>query len=208
MVYERIIIVVLVVLLAAAVLLPRPGSSGGSGTAVPDVLTVIHQRKSVRNYTAEPVAEQELDQLVRAGFAAPSARNLQPWEFYVVTDRGTLDGLAAALPYGKMLAKAQAAIVVCGNSREFGEGATREMWVQDCSAATENILLAAEGIGLGAVWIGVYPYAPRVEAVSKALKLPEEFIPLNVISIGRPDGKDMPKKKYRESKVHRIPPRQ
>ena len=74
--------------------------------------------------------------------------------------------------------------------------------------ATENILLAAEGIGLGAVWIGVYPYAPRVEAVSKALKLPEEFIPLNVISIGRPDGKDMPKQKYRESKVHWIPPRQ
>lgn len=206
MIYERIVIAVLLVLLVGAILLPRGG--GGNVSPVPDVLTVIHQRKSVRNYTAEPVAEQELDQLVRAGFAAPTARNLQPWEFYVVTDRGTLDGLAAALPYGKMLAKAQAAIVVCGNSREFGEGATREMWVQDCSAATENILLAAEGIGLGAVWIGVYPYAPRVEAVSKALKLPSEFIPLNVISIGRPDGKDLPKKKYRESKVHRIPPRQ
>lgn len=206
MIYERIVIAVLLVLLVGAILLPRGG--GGNASPVPDVLTVIHQRKSVRNYTAEPVAEQELDQLVRAGFAAPTARNLQPWEFYVVTDRGTLDGLAAALPYGKMLAKAQAAIVVCGNSREFGEGATREMWVQDCSAATENILLAAEGIGLGAVWIGVYPYAPRVEAVSKALKLPSEFIPLNVISIGRPDGKDLPKKKYRESKVHRIPPRQ
>lgn len=206
MIYERIVIAVLLVLLVGAILLPRGG--GGNASPVPDVLTVIHQRKSVRNYTAEPVAEQELDQLVRAGFAAPSARNLQPWEFYVVTDRGTLDGLAAALPYGKMLAEAQAAIVVCGNSREFGEGATREMWVQDCSAATENILLAAEGIGLGAVWIGVYPYAPRVEAVSKVLKLPREFIPLNVISIGRPDGKDMPKKKYRESKVHRIPPRQ
>ena len=206
MIYERIVIAVLLVLLVGAILLPRGG--GGNASPVPDVLTVIHQRKSVRNYTAEPVAEQELDQLVRAGFAAPSARNLQPWEFYVVTDRGTLDGLAAALPYGTMLAEAQAAIVVCGNSREFGEGATREMWVQDCSAATENILLAAEGIGLGAVWIGVYPYAPRVEAVSKVLKLPREFIPLNVISIGRPDGKDMPKKKYRESKVHRIPPRQ
>ena len=206
MIYERIVIAVLLVLLVGAILLLRGG--GGNVSPVPDVLTVIHQRKSVRNYTAEPVAEQELDQLVRAGFAAPTARNLQPWEFYVVTDRGTLDGLAAALPYGKMLAKAQAAIVVCGNSREFGEGATREMWVQDCSAATENILLAAEGIGLGAVWIGVYPYAPRVEAVSKALKLPSEFIPLNVISIGRPDGKDLPKKKYRESKVHRIPPRQ
>lgn len=205
MVYERIIIAILLVLLVVAVLLPRRVESAATA---PDVLTVIHQRKSVRNYTAEPVAAKELDQLVRAGFAAPSARNLQPWEFYVVTDRGTLDSLAASLPYGKMLARAQAAIVVCGNSREFGEGATREMWVQDCSAATENILLAAEGIGLGAVWIGVYPYAPRVEAVSKALKLPEEFIPLNVISIGRPDGKDMPKQKYRESKVHWIPPRQ
>lgn len=203
--YERIVIVILLVLLVVAILLPR-GSE--NATASPDVLTVIHQRKSVRNYTAEPVAAKELDQLVRAGFAAPSARNLQPWEFYVITERGTLDALAASLPYGKMLAKAQAAIVVCGNSRQFGEGATREMWVQDCSAATENILLAAEGIGLGAVWIGVYPYAPRVEAVSKALKLPEEFIPLNVISIGRPDGKDMPKQKYRESKVHWIPPRQ
>ena len=203
--YERIVIVILMVLLVVAILLPR-GSENAA--APPDVLTVIHQRKSVRNYTAEPVAAKELDQLVRAGFAAPSARNLQPWEFYVITERGTLDALAASLPYGKMLAKAQAAIVVCGNSRQFGEGATREMWVQDCSAATENILLAAEGIGLGAVWIGVYPYAPRGEAVSKALKLPEEFIPLNVISIGRPDGKDMPKQKYRESKVHWIPPRQ
>lgn len=203
--YERIVIVILLVLLVVAILLPRRSENAA---APPDVLTVIHQRKSVRNYTAEPVVGKELDQLVRAGFAAPSARNLQPWEFYVITERGTLDALAASLPYGKMLAKAQAAIVVCGNSRQFGEGATREMWVQDCSAATENILLAAEGIGLGAVWIGVYPYAPRVEAVSKALKLPEEFIPLNVISIGRPDGKDMPKQKYRESKVHWIPPRQ
>ena len=152
--YERIVIVILLVLLVVAILLPRGAENAA---APPDVLTVIHQRKSVRNYTVEPVAAKELDQLVRAGFAAPSARNLQPWEFYVITERGTLDALAASLPYGKMLAKAQAAIVVCGNSRQFGEGATREMWVQDCSAATENILLAAEGIGLGAVWIGVYP---------------------------------------------------
>ncbi|MDD3667568.1 MAG: nitroreductase family protein, partial [Bacteroidales bacterium] len=114
----------------------------------------ILNRKSVRKYTKEEVKKEQLEMLVRAGMAAPSARNSQPWLFFVIDDRTILDNLAKQLPNAKMLLSAKAAIVVCGNLQKALEGDGREFWVQDCSAATQNILLAAESMGLGAVWTG------------------------------------------------------
>ncbi len=165
-------------------------------------LEVILSRKSVRLYTGKSIPQSEMISLVRAGMAAPSARNAQPWAFVVVTRREQLSALAEALPSGRMLAKAGGAIAVCGVEKEFLDGPPREMWVQDCSAATENILLAAEASGLGAVWLGVYPDKERISNVSRVLKLDAGVIPLNVISIGYPTGAERCKDKYKPEKIH------
>lgn len=161
-----------------------------------ETLEVIHNRKSVRHFTDQPVSKKQIETLLRAGMAAPTAVNRQPWVFYVVTKREVLDKLSQQLPYAKMLSQAQAAIVVCGDMEKAGNLKDKSYWVQDCSAATENILLAAESIGLGAVWTASYPYDDRTETVSNALNLPENHVPLNVVPIGYPTGEDMPKNKW------------
>ncbi len=168
---------------------------------IPDTLRIIYNRKSVRNFTGELVGKEELLELVKAGMAAPSASNCQPWEFIIVTDRKTLDGLGDALPYAKMIYKAGAAIVVCGipakAHKEFVEYA-----VIDCSLASQNILLAAEALELGAIWTAAYPYPERMDPVRTILKMSGDVIPLNVIPIGHPTGEDLPKNKYRYEKIH------
>lgn len=166
-----------------------------------ETLEVIHNRKSVRHFTDQPVSKEQIEILLRAGMAAPTAVNRQPWAFYVVTNRETLDTLAEQLPYAKMLTQAQAAIVVCGDMEKAGNLIDKGYWVQDCSAATQNILLAAESIGLGAVWTASYPYDDRTKVVIKALDLPENHIPLNVIPLGYPTGEDVPKDKWKPENI-------
>lgn len=166
-----------------------------------ETLEVIHNRKSVRHFTDQAVTKEQIETLLRAGMAAPTAVNRQPWTFYVVTKRETLDTLAEQLPYAKMLTQAQAAIVVCGDMKTAGNLIDKGYWVQDCAAATQNILLAAESIGLGAVWTASYPYDDRTKVVIKALNLPENHIPLNVIPIGYPTGEDVPKDKWKPENI-------
>lgn len=166
-----------------------------------DALEVIHQRKSVRHFTDQPVSKEQIETLLRAGMAAPTAANRQPWVFYVVTKRETLDALGEQLPYAKMLFQVEKAIVVCGDMEKAGNLKDKGYWVQDCAAASENILLAAESIGLGAVWTASYPYDDRTEAVKKELNLPENHVPLNVIPIGYPTGEDVPKNKWKPENV-------
>ncbi len=166
-----------------------------------DALSVIHNRKSVRSFTGEGVSKEALDKIVRAGMAAPTAVNMQPWAFVVVTDRKTLDTLAAGLPYAKMLDKAGAAIVVCAIPDKAYEK-SREFAVIDSTCASQNILLAVEALGLGAVWTAAYPDTGRMEVVRKTLNIPEEIIPLNVIPVGHPTGKDQPKDKYKPENIH------
>ncbi len=166
---------------------------------VPDALTVIHNRKSVRKYLDKPVSRDQLETLLRAGMAAPTAADKRPWAFVAVTDRAVLDTLYHASPWSKMLRQAQAAIVVCGDKRK---GLPSDVWVQDCSAASENILLAAEAIGLGAVWCGIYLNPEPTAYVQKVLGLPEEVIPLNIISIGYPTGEEPPKDKWDPNNIH------
>ena len=167
-----------------------------------DALTVIHSRKSVRHFTGQGVDKELLDKVIRAGMSAPTAVNMQPWAFVVVTDRAVMDGLAAGLPYAKMLDKAGAAIIVCAIP-EKAYGRSREFAVIDSTCASENILLAAEALGLGALWTAVYPDEDRMDAVRKKLGIPADVIPLNVIPIGHPTGEDKPKDKYRPENIHR-----
>ncbi len=162
--------------------------------------SVILTRLSVRHFTGEPVAKETLKEILKAAMAAPSAVNTQPWAFIVVTKREILDQLCAGLPYAKMLDKAGAAIIVCGLPQK--NEIAQKYWIMDCSAATENILLAAHALGLGAVWTAVYPDTQRIEFVRKILQIPQEVIPLNVIPLGVTVNEEKPKNKYREENIH------
>ncbi len=169
---------------------------------IDDALTVIHSRKSVRNYLNKLVSKEKLEILLKAGMAAPTAVDRRPWVFVAITDKEKLNMLADGLPYGKMLKKAGAAIVVCGDMEKALSGEGQQYWIQDCSACTENILLAAEAIKLGAVWLGIYPNTERINFIRTALGLPETIIPLNVISIGYPAGGEKPKDKFDPVNIH------
>lgn len=164
------------------------------------VIENIMTRTSIRQFTDKPVANDILDNIVKAGMAAPSAVNAQPWAFVVVTEKTMLDSLNAVHPYSN-LKTATAAIIVCGNMEKALEGEGREYWVQDCSAATENILLAAHAYGLGAVWCGVYPVQKRVKAVQGVLGMPETIVPLNIITMGYPAENPEPKDKFNTENI-------
>ncbi len=171
-------------------------------SALNDTLKTIHSRKSVRSYTEDPVSREQLVALVRAGMAAPTAVNRRPWDFIIITDKAVLAELSDALPFAKMARFAQAAIVVTGDlERQYG-GREGSYWILDCSAASENILLAAESMGLGAVWTAVYPEKERIQAVKNILGVPEHVIPLNFIPIGVPDGDHRPQDKYDPGQIH------
>jgi nitroreductase len=161
-----------------------------------DALQTIMSRKSVRSYESAKVEQKDIDTILKAAMAAPSAMNVQPWAFVVINDRAALDELAAGLPYAKMLKEASVAIIVCGKEDK------ESFWVMDCSAASENILLAVEALGLGAVWTAVYPNKERIDAVRKIISIPNEYMTLNVIPIGKPKGQPQPKNKYDANKVH------
>ena len=204
--YKIVSIVLSVALLVHIVRLAwvfvAPSSGDGVSSASQTVLHNILQRKSVRAYTDRAVSHEQLDTLIRAAMAAPTGRDMRPWHFIVLEGRHQLSPLAEQLPYAKMLAEAQAAVVVCGDmSVTDKEGNPSRNWTFDCSAATENLLLQAEAMGLGAVWTGVYPYDERIEAVKQVLHLPDHLIPLNVIPIGYPKGNPQPKDKYDPAKV-------
>ena len=161
-------------------------------------IETILKRRSVRKYSDEQVTDNELKQLLEAAMAAPSAKNRQPWHFVVVQDREVLKKLSEAHPYGKMLAGAAAAIAVCGDMN-----VAPDYWIQDCSAATENILIAVAALGLGAVWLGCHPRPERVTAIRAVLGIPEHIGVLSLISIGHPDEVKEPRTQYDESRVHR-----
>ncbi|UCD43939.1 MAG: nitroreductase family protein [Candidatus Bathyarchaeota archaeon] len=162
------------------------------------LIETIFSRRSIRKYTQKSVSDEDIKTLLEAAMAAPSASNRKPWHFAVTTEREKLDRLAEAHQYAKMLFEAPLCISVCGD-----EGVSSRFWVQDCSAATENILLAATALGLGAVWIGVHPSENRVSDVKEILGIPEGVTPLNLISIGHPAEEKESRTQYEESRVHR-----
>ena len=162
----------------------------------------IVTRTSVRQYLNDaPVPEVLVEALLRAAMSAPTAVNSQPWAFVVVNDRDVLDRLGAALPYARMLSRAPLAIVSCGVGDKFLSGDDEPLWVQDLSAASENILIAANAFGLGAVWTSVFPHADREKTVRDILGLPADIYPLNVIVVGRPARKQQPRDKWNPDAV-------
>ena len=165
-----------------------------------DTFKTIFNRTSVRRFTSVEVSRDTLVLLAKCGMAAPSANNKQPWFIIAVTDRRLLIALSDQLPYAKMTREAAAALVVCGNLETGHAGSENRYWVQDCSAVTENILLAVESLGLGAVWTAAFPNEDRMEKVRTILNLPENLVPLNVIPLGYPEGIHKPKEKWNEAK--------
>lgn len=163
----------------------------------------ILSRTSIRQYTDQPVADELKEAILRAAMAAPSGVNRQPWEFILIDNPEILKALADSLPYAKMAAKAPMAIAVCGNSSRFLEDDDATLWVQDVSAASENILLAANALGLGAVWTCLYPHADRMEAASRILGLPESIVPFSLIPIGHPAKTHTPIDKWHPDRIHR-----
>ncbi|MFW5982624.1 MAG: nitroreductase family protein [Candidatus Brocadiia bacterium] len=165
-----------------------------------DTMEAIYGRHSIRSFTDERVSDEEIDILLKAAMAAPSAGNQQPWHFVVIDDREVLDAIPKFHAYSAMLKQAPAAIAVCGDlSEERHEG----FWVQDCSAAVENLLIAAHDRGLGAVWLGIHPAKERVEGMSELLETPENVVPFAVVALGYPAEEKAPCTYYDESRVHR-----
>ena len=185
----------------AAFTLIAMSSCCNSGSNADAVLENIHSRKSVRQYTSEPVSETDIQTILKAAMAAPSAVNFQPWRFVVVTEREQLDAMAEILPYAKMLRQAPAAIVVCGETLWMG-GNENPYWQQDCAAATQNLLLAVEALGLGAVWTGVYPNQDLYPKLHNYLNLPSTVQPFCCIPVGHPAGNEQPKDKWKPENIH------
>jgi nitroreductase len=146
-----------------------------------EAMKAILSRRSIRKYTEQPVPDEAVKELLEAAMSAPSAGNQQPWHFVVIKDRGILDEIPKYHPYSQMVKQASVAILVCGDLKSEKH---KGYWVQDCSAATENLLIAVEAKGLGAVWLGVYPREDRVNGLRELLGLPEHVVPLSLIPIG------------------------
>ncbi|MDL2267325.1 nitroreductase family protein [Desulfovibrio sp. OttesenSCG-928-G15] len=169
------------------------------GEQVMDIFTTLHTRRSIRSYDEGEVSREELHALLDAAMIAPSAGNARPWQFVVITDKDILGKIPAINQYAAMAAKAPLGITVCGDTRlEKYSG----FWVQDCSAAVQNMLLAATALGLGAVWTGIHPIRERVAAFQSLLSLPPTVIPLAHIVIGRHCAKTEEKHRFEEAKVH------
>jgi len=164
-----------------------------------DILTALRTRRSIRKFDDKPVSDEMVREILNAAMMAPSAGNAQPWQFVVVDDRKALDSIADVNPYAKMTRQASLGILVCGDlSKEKYPG----YWVQDCSAAMQNLLLAVHGLGLGAVWTGIYPDKERVPAFSKIFNLPEHILPLGFAPIGWPAQEPKSESRFREDRIH------
>lgn len=167
-----------------------------------DPIETIMTRVSVRAYTDKAVEDDKIETMLRAAMAAPSAGNKQPWRFVVIKDKAILSAIAQNLHTMTMADKAPMAIVVCGDMNDTFPGDGLDYWVEDASAATENLLLAAHSMGLGAVWCGIYPMKDRVAFIQNLLKLPENIVPLNVIPIGYPAEQPGIKDKWKPGNIH------
>lgn len=167
-------------------------------TTIEDIMT----RTSVRSYSDRAIGSETIDTLLRAAMAAPSAGNKQPWRFVIIDDKSVLSYIGDNFPTMTQAKGARAAIIMCGDQTATFEGDAREYWVQDVSAATENLLLAAHASGLGAVWCGIYPQLTRVEQFSELLHLPDNIIPMACVCLGYPAAETSPKNKWNPEYIH------
>lgn len=158
----------------------------------------IFERRSIRKYTDQAIEKEDMKYLLSAAMAAPTAVNVQDWVFIVIDDKKQLQAISEFHPYASMLPSANKGILVCGDTKK----AYGEMWVQDASAATQNILLAAQTKGIGSVWLGVYPMPTLIESFKELLELPEHITPFSMISLGYPNELKESVDRYDDSKIH------
>lgn len=177
---------------------PSESPENAGSVTLDDIMT----RTSVRSYIDRPVAKETVDTLLRAAMAAPTAGNKQPWRFVVIDNKETLQYIGENFKTMTMAKQAPLAIVMCGDVNATFPGEGRDYWIQDVSASSENLLLAAHAIGLGAVWCGIYPLQERVDQFSKLLDLPSDILPLGCICIGYPSGETTPKDKWKPDNIH------
>jgi nitroreductase len=164
-----------------------------------DTLQALLTRRSVRHFTPQPVEPDQVETMLRAAMHAPSACNQQPWHFIVVTARERLDAIAEVHPFAKMLKQAPLAVIVCADvTLETCPG----NWAVDCSAATENLLLAAHALGLGGVWVGIHPVEERVSTIRRLMSLPSYVMPLCLAAIGHPAEPLPVVDRYKPERIH------
>lgn len=165
-----------------------------------DVMEAISTRRSIRKYLKDPVPEEAIKAVIGAAMSAPSAGNEQPWHFVVIDSRADLDKIPSFHPHSLMLREAQVAVLVCGDlSLEKHAG----YWTQDCAAATQNMLLAAHSLGLGAVWLGVYPREERVRGLRELLHIPDTVVPFSLVPLGYPAEEKPRADRFNEARIHR-----
>jgi len=162
---------------------------------------VLYSRRSIRNYSTEPVSDLALQEILEAAMSAPSAGNQQPWHFVMIDDRKLLDQVPDIHPHALMCREAPVAVLVCGDpTLEKHQG----YWVQDCAAATENLLLSIHALGLGGVWVGVYPREERITRLRKLLNIPEHVFPFALVPIGHPaEQKPARPDRYNKARIHK-----
>lgn len=163
-------------------------------------MNAIFERRSIRRYTDKPIPKENILDILKAGMAAPSAGNERPWQFIVVDDKNVMNGIMKIHPYSQMLKEASHAIIVCAdkNLRRFDV----DFWVEDCSAATENMLIMAQHLGIGSVWLGLYPDMERVRKIGELLKLPDHVVPFAIIALGYPAEKKEATDRFDETRIH------
>ena len=165
-----------------------------------EALEALLTRRSIRSYTEQPVDDKEIDMLLHAAMAAPSAMDEQPWHFVVIRDRKQIERIHAAHPHASMLSQARVVIAVCGDTtKEHYPG----YWVVDCSIATTHLLIAAHARELGAVWLGVYPRQERMDMLRDILHLPSHIHPLSLVAIGHPAEQKGPADRFNAERVHK-----
>lgn len=168
-----------------------------------EFLKIIYTRRSVREYSEKDIDNESIEKIIRAAVQAPSARNSQPWHFIIIRNKETLTQLSEALPYGKMLRHSPVAITVCADPSL--NRSKEALWPQDCSASTQNILLAARALNIGSVWIAVYPYSDRMNAVRNILKIPENIVPFSIVALGYPKNNEAfyeAQDRYKKERIH------
>lgn len=199
--FNRILAVASAALMSMGLLHAQTETSNSSffnDAAIQNIMT----RTSVRKFKQQPVEDAKIEQLLRAGMAAPTADDRQPWHFVVLKDSKDIERYAASNSrHADDIRRTPLFIFVCADTTRMAEGMGRDLWIQDCSAVSENILLAAHALGLGACWTTIYPIQKKVAGISRTLKLPGNLIPLNAIIIGYPDEPLEPKNKWDEQKI-------
>jgi len=174
-------------------------TGGSDGEEVEMATDPVIERRSIRKYTSEPVDDATVERLLRAAMSAPSAGNQQPWQFVVVRDQELKDRIPSVHPYSAMVPQAPVSILVCGEPERCR---WPQYWVQDCSAATENILVEARSLGLGTVWLGVHPLEERVEGLRSLLGIPQSVVPFALVPVGHPAEEKPPSGRYDAGRVH------